>query len=105
MRLTDVDNLIDSIYADMNDDMDAYTNHDLVEKIIKKIDTAPIADAEPVRNAHWKYGNDGYGNEHYYCSLCHNDALNDDDGEYCLSHRCPHCGAKMDEEANNETDK
>ena len=58
-------------------------------------------EAEPVRHAHWEYGNDGYGNEHYYCTLCHNDALNDDDGEYCLSHRCPHC-ALMDEEVQDD---
>ena len=97
MRLTDVDNLIDSIYADMNDDMDAYTNHDLVEKIIKKIDTAPIVDATPVIHAHQKekvIWNGETPDLDLVCSHCGH-RIDYMDGKYCKN-----CGAVFDEEAD-----
>ena len=103
MRLTDVDNLIDCIYDAMNTDMDAYMNHDMVEKIIKKIDTAPIVEAEPIIHAHWVIRSNQKGFSSailYYCSSCGRilrmpwGNKPNEYAPYC------HCGAKMDEEAD-----
>ena len=98
MRLTDVDNLIDSIYATMNDDMDAYMNHDLLEKVIKKIDTAPIADAEPVRHAHYildaVYPS---GIFIYRCSECGRSYSVFEKRDISKEYPYCNCGAKMEE--------
>lgn len=59
------------------------------------IDSQPTIDAEPVVHAHW----DKYADEdlepYWKCSHC-NRELSDNPFYY---NRCPYCGAKIDEEA------
>lgn len=68
------------------------------------IDAAPAADVEPVVHAHWVVDD-----EYLTCSHCWDSYLAGDTryevrellarGE--TYKRCPHCGAKMDEEVDN----
>lgn len=66
------------------------------------IDSIPSADVEPVRHAHWidegAYAD--YTNVHAWrCSECEDHVLN---YKCDLSRYCPNCGAKMDEENEDE---
>ena len=47
-------------------------------------------DAEPVRHGHWKDSSNGWT-----CSICNRDVSRD-------YNYCPNCGAKMDEEEEDE---
>lgn len=77
-------------------------------RIVKLIEEQPTVDAEPVRHGRWidEY-NGKYSNPRYICSNCKGKALYDFErdalGNYkevqVLTEHCPHCGAKMDEEA------
>lgn len=53
------------------------------------IDEAPTVDAEPVKHGRWKIIDFAGSVE---CSVCGEES-------YSFSNYCPHCGAKMDEEA------
>lgn len=56
------------------------------------------ADVEPVVHGKWVYGED----VDIECSVCGRDALTEGDYRQVRSNYCPHCGAKMDlEEQNN----
>ena len=81
----------------MNDDMDAYMNHDLLEKVIKKINTAPIADAQPVVHAQWICDTPNFpvmGLYRYHCSACDRDIWIKSK-ELITEYPYCHCGAKM----------
>ena len=77
-----------------------YWNPEDRYRAVKALQELRVTDADPVQHGQWMYGSDGFGDEHYYCSLCLRDAL-EKDGEWELSKRCPNCGAHMDEEATN----
>ncbi len=64
------------------------------------IDNAPTIDAEPVIHGHWVIEKDYMdGEADYKCSNCEFDwTFNKGTPEHFFK-RCPHCGAKMDEEA------
>lgn len=71
----------------------------VVSDVIKKLDLEPSVDAEPVVHAHWilekKYAD---GDADYKCSNCEfDDTFHSGFPEHFYK-RCPHCGAKMDEE-------
>lgn len=66
-----------------------------------QIDAVPTADVEPVKHAHWIIDED---NGIVKCSNPDCLAEFSDNGE-CIEHYwcyCPHCGAKMDEEENEQ---
>lgn len=74
------------------------------EGIVSKsaIEMQPTVDAEPVRHGHWEWNDyGGFGN--YHCTVCRHIPY----GKFSRMHRlnymyCPYCGAKMDEEKENE---
>ena len=72
---------------------------------IQIINEAPSADVAPVRHAKWVLI-DECVNEGVYCSNCHKKIYR---AEYAnqkvKSNFCPNCGAKMDEEDNDEKRK
>ena len=99
MRLIDADKLITEtkrIYCEDCDD----NSCDLcwVTDYIDYLTNAPTVEAEPIRHAKWLpiY----YDNQPMICacSLCDRRVVN----KYELPRYCPTCGAKMDEEADNE---
>ena len=63
--------------------------------ILKSIDYAPSADAEPVRHGYWQVG---YFRDRV-CSCC----LHPDNDLVDYPHQyCPNCGAKMDKKKEKE---
>lgn len=66
---------------------------------------APAVDAEPVRHGKWLKPSRMLPPEYLdnkRCSVCANFALNDRLGRVRLSNYCPSCGAKMDNEREDE---
>lgn len=65
------------------------------------IEDAPAADVEPIRHGRWVEINTGnpqwvqFGVPQNKCSECSSEFMN-------KTPFCPHCGAKMDEEENND---
>lgn len=57
-----------------------------------EIENAPTIDAEPVVHGYWEKR---YKSKYYRCSVC-GGTVED------KWHNCPHCGAKMDKEAEQE---
>lgn len=102
MRLIDADEIIKETWGVVIKDM--FHMDETVEVISRKdIDNAPTIDAEPVRHGHWEWNDyGGFGN--YHCTVCRHIPY----GKFSRMHRlnymyCPYCGAKMDEEKENDT--
>ena len=96
MKLIDVDRAINDAwlhYGDIHDGAD-------IEQLLR---TQPVVDVEPVVHAHWITFLDGE-DDGVFCSHCKSDLLNMFPciRESHLPKRCPECGAKMDEEADDE---
>ena len=88
MRLIDADELLNEVrYLDL-EDCDDYG------KIKEMILDAPTVEAEPIKHGHWDYARNGC-HKGLQCSACNRYSKN-------LSPFCQWCGAKMDEEINNE---
>ena len=68
------------------------------------IDSCETVEAEPIVHAHWITFLDGE-DDGVFCSHCKSDLLNMFPciRESHLPKRCPECGAKMDEEADDES--
>lgn len=61
---------------------------------------APTVDAEPVKHGHWIEKHEVFG--YIICSNCNHEwCIADNDTE--TFDYCPHCGAQMDAEEENET--
>lgn len=89
-----------------------------INKAIDKLAAYEDADVAPVRHGRWltkeyMYGDPNVGTEdmwidrlaeqsdyYAYCSICGKDA--ESNGSLILSDYCPNCGAKMDEEEEND---
>ena len=71
----------------------------------EEIDDMPIIEAEPVRHGKWKQW-DSYGFEDTYkCTACGESFVLIEGTPITNGYKyCPNCGAKMDEEGDNETD-
>lgn len=73
-----------------------------VEDVLDVFEGVPPVDAEPVRHGRWiENGPD------WVCSYCATEFKDEIefiklDYDYYMTHYCPHCGAKMDLEAQNE---
>lgn len=74
------------------------------EDMVQAVTGAPHADVAPVIHAHWKKKSFNYASStdteavyflNYVCSKC------DTTWKYS-SHYCPNCGARMDEEVDND---
>ena len=63
--------------------------------ITDHINSFPTVDAEPVRHGHWIRNNNGT----YSCSECQSWIPNE---QHYYARYCLHCGARMDEEKENE---
>ena len=63
--------------------------------ITDHINSFPTVDAEPVRHGHWIRNNNGT----YSCSECQSWIPNE---QHYYARSCLHCGARMDEEKENE---
>ncbi len=76
-----------------------YDNRDngywLAEDVVDDLLSYPAADVEEVKHAFWD--TDRFGMERSICSLCMTTFEGGDNWKYC-----PHCGAKMDLEVNND---
>lgn len=59
------------------------------------MDEQPTVDAEPVRHGHWIRNDNGT----YSCSKCQSWIPNE---QHYYARYCLHCGAKMDEEKEND---
>lgn len=68
------------------------------------VDKIPTADVAPVTHAHWarSYKRPGvYEFIGWYCTNCNSRTSEEYAPHWWLY--CPHCGAKMDEEVDNDT--
>ncbi len=63
------------------------------------IDNAPTVDAEPVVHGHWIWNEDSH---RYECSVCHGECATSFTENPLFKPFCGECGAKMDEEAEQE---
>lgn len=92
MRLIDTDELLGRVErAIKNSNRDR--GYLILGSFVKEmLANCPTVDAEPVRHGHWTPAG--------YCSVCDGEQLGrtDEYGEALKTARCPHCGAKMDEE-------
>lgn len=98
MRLIDADAAL-LIIEEIQQNKDIPKNYGTLLDIARSIRRLPTIDAEPTVHAHWilekKYA-DGYAD--YKCSNCEfDDTFHIGLPEHFYK-RCPHCGAKMDEE-------
>ena len=97
MRLIDADALVEDIKNEIDDNKEIYPDDKAsiifragmktVIRIVKNQDTV-----DPVKHGHWEFAKDVYVS----CSVCGVTILlfNAENPNYC-----PHCGAKMDGEA------
>ena len=68
-------------------------------RFMRRIETAPTVEVEPVRHGQWVYDETIGGMKYYYCTSC----KECDPGNECLADEnqilwfafCPKCGAKM----------
>ena len=116
MRLIDADALkeyeifiFDQVYkqalAKGANPIDAMRAKSMCESIVGDIDKQPTID--PVKHGHWEMEKHGHWEidklEHAYrgeCSQCHESFLSGYKEFFTIGiHYCPHCGARMDEEA------
>lgn len=67
----------------------------LKERLQRLLNSQPTVNAEPVRHGHWVRNDNGT----YSCSECQSWIPNE---QYHYARYCLHCGAKMDEEKENE---
>lgn len=102
MRLINADEY-KKILIFLEQDCERYGQIDCAEEIrlvIRQLDNMPIIDAEPVVHAHWiKLDDNGRELAIPYCSQCLHLPLRNNGYAIELTDYCPHCGAKMDEEA------
>lgn len=100
MRLIDADKLLNKSITVENVNSTGRTKI-MVDR--NDIDNAPTIDAEPVVHAHWiKLDDNGRELAIPYCSQCLHLPLRNNGYAIELTDYCPHCGAKMDEEAERE---
>lgn len=79
----------------------------LRNSIMQGIQDTPTVDAELVRHRHWRNmgehtGKDGFTWSEIYCSGCEMGFTGIGTIDIEALHYCPNCGAKMDEEADDE---
>lgn len=94
MRLIDADNLKAELF-----DANWLTDNDehMVEKIVERQSTV---DAEPVRHGRWIQGK--IITAFHHCSICGATyKMQVSCNKYVLFCYCPHCGAKMDGDADS----
>ena len=77
--------------------------------IYNVIKSAPTADVVEVRHGKWVETQEPLGWRDVdcaECSVCHENWIIDEDSSIddyeCMWHYCPHCGAKMDGDTNDE---
>lgn len=102
MRIIDADALIESIKHGLWDweTVNGIESRTVLEQTIQDIRNEPTIDAEPVRHGKW-IGKPIGGYSTVRCSEC-GDVFLENNGKW---NYCPSCGAKMDEEENDETEK
>lgn len=105
-RLINADTVVTiQVYDDMTEEYDT-KKMTIAEAIDEWSDEGcpPTVDAEPVIHAHWEYVDYG-GCGNYHCSNCRaisGTQYNGLEPILRLTKYCPNCGAKMDEEEENE---
>lgn len=113
MRLIDADALLPMMkYATIDNEIGVFPIKIGFNVIAKVINEAPTVDAEPVRHSKWviKSNFDEKVNrnyQHILCSECRTCVAYDWEGKLrtALNYKyCPTCGAKIDEECDDETD-
>ena len=105
MRLIDADKVIDVMKAAYWDENIQSAKDDpcvidaMIDWSIRQVKDAPTEDAAPVVHAHWiERQLSERGEFEFCCSKCeHTNYGYDNPGNYC-----PDCGAKMDEEVDDE---
>lgn len=100
-RYIDADTLYVKVKAECNPYGKPTISFDDGCKVLDMIRRTPTADVAPVTHAHWEYRYDtGIYQTEFLCSRCkglietYSCTVDEVEYEYC-----PHCGAKMDEEA------
>lgn len=97
MRPIDADALIEQLEAEAKH-LQGTLGGMVVIAAIRDLENAPTVDTEPVRRGYWKY-NDYEGHGYYTCSACRRTTqIPRYVGGYIYNY-CPHCGAKMEDEA------
>ena len=86
MRLIDADKLIERLKT--NEELYGYLG-------INDIESAPTVEAKPVIHAHWEWKKTPFGKDVPFCTHCNKT------GFYTTNY-CSCCGAKMDEEEEND---
>jgi len=98
MRLIDVDRLLKEFPIRINhyDKENGNFRYVLgIEAVMDYVKEMPTVEAEPVRHGHWVRNDNGT----YSCSECQSWIPNE---QHYYARYCLHCGAKMDEEKENE---
>lgn len=63
----------------------------------------PTADVQEVRHGHWEFRFEGtYSRTRCYCTVCKQPSGIGGTRKNQLKHYCPNCGAKMDEEEEEQ---
>ena len=80
-----------------------YTGIELY-KLVDIVKAVPDADVEPVVHGHWDKPTKPFPYWDWKCSVCGCEEYRqrDSHGHYRIMKYCPNCGAKMDEEANDD---
>ncbi len=97
MRLIDADAVL-RIIEEIKSNKDIPKNYGTLLDISRKIRSLPTIDAEPVIHGHWVENRDR-AELQLICSQCGYDYIEADPDCIERHNFCPHCGAKMDEEA------
>ena len=105
MRLIDADTAFE-LAKDPDYGFDSWNGSILEVKGL--LSNCPTIEAKPVVHAHWvAFWNTYYMSTMYCCSKCGNNALTREETMFdqVLTGYCPYCGAQMDEESENKSEK
>ena len=74
------------------------------KRILAMIDDMPAADVAPVVHGHWDKPTKPFPYWDWKCSVCGCEEYRqrDSHGHYRIMKYCPNCGAKMDDEVNDD---
>lgn len=95
MRLIDADNVIERLLQ-----IKPGLLH--TRPFLDMLHNTPTVDAEPVKHGHWICVDCG-DYEECVCSVCGGENFGENYMIGSTANYCPHCGAKMDEEGEDDT--
>lgn len=93
------DGSVNTIY--FNSKRNAETVKHIIEVDGSKSNEATVCDMQEIKHRKWVLTGSALGYTEYHCSECNNYLFLDSKDDELYPY-CPYCGAKMDEEENND---